>query len=289
MMFNYKYKVMKKIKNSFLIMSILAISFSFSSCEKDVQENPVNNLTTATDYTAMVGILDLAKLDDATEGDALKSAAELDFGPCFVVTIHDNDSEDFWPRSWTFSYADEECVDCFGNTKLGSVHVFLTDFWKKEGSSRTITFEDFSINGNKLEGTRNILNTGFNDLQNLTFERSFQDASYSTADNATMSWESNRNVEMIAGSETFLAADDEYMVSGGASGTNFEGKAFTVSITDELHYKKCSLFPVSGGISIEVEGESVIYINYGDGECDYLAEQTVDDVITEITLGNGIQ
>ena len=279
---------MKKLKNSFLIMSILAISFSFSSCEKDVLENPANNLTTATDYTTMVGILELTDIDDATEGDALKSAAELDFGPCFVVTIHENESEDFWPRSWTFSYADEVCVDCFGNTKLGSVHVFLTDFWKNEGSSRTITFEDFSINGNKLEGTRNILNTGFNDLQNLTFERSFQDASYSRGDTATMSWDSNRNVEMIAGFETFLAADDEYMVSGGASGTNFEGKVFTVSITDELHYKKCSLFPVAGAISIEVEGESAIYINYGDGECDNLAEQTVDDVITEITLGNGI-
>lgn len=101
---------------------------------------------------------------------------------------------------------------------MGSVHVVLTDFWKNEGSSRTITFGDFSINGNKLAGTRNIVNTGFNDLQNLTFERSVLDASYSRSDTEIMSWESNRNVEMIAGYETFVAADDEYMVSGGASG-----------------------------------------------------------------------
>ena len=279
---------MKKLKISFFIMSILAISFSFSSCDKNVTENPSNDLTTITDYTALLGILDLNDLDDATTEITLKSATELEFGPCFEVTVHDNDNGEFWPRSWTFAYTDEECVDCFGNTKSGSVNVVLTDFWKNEGSSRTITFEDFSINGNKLEGTRNILNTGFNDLQNLTFERSSLDASYSKADTATMTWESNRTVEMIAGYETFIAADDEYMVGGGASGVNFDGNSFTVTITDELYYKKCARFPVSGSITIEVEGESSIYINYGKGECDNVADMTVDDVTTEITLGDRV-
>jgi len=248
---------MKKLRISFFIMSLLAISFSFSSCDKDISENPGNDFTTITDYTALLGILDLNDLDDVSTEGALKSAAELDFGPCFTVTIHENENNDFWPRSWTFSYTDEECVDCFGKTKLGSVNVLLTDFWKNEGSSRTITFDDFSINGNKMEGTRTILNTGFNDLQNLTFDRSFVDASYSKGDTATMTWESNRDVEMIAGYETF-----------------------------ELYYKKCALFPVSGSITIEVEGESSIYISYGEGECDNVAEMTVDDVTTEITLGD---
>ncbi len=82
-----------------------------------------------------------------------------------------------------------------------------------------------------------ILNTSFNDLQNLTFERSCQDASYTSADTATMTWESNRHVEMVAGYETFIAADDEFMVSGGASGINLDGKSFTVTtdITLGLH------------------------------------------------------
>lgn len=101
-----------------------------------------------------------------------------------------------------------------------------------------------------------------------------------------MTWESMRNVEMIAGHETFVAADDEYMVGGGASGINFDDKSFTISITEELLYKKCSLFPVSGSITVEVEGESSVVINYGNGECDNIAEMTVDDVITEITLGH---
>ena len=276
---------MKNLKYSLVILGIITISFSFTSCKKDTVENISDKLTTATDYTSMLGIIDLNEIDDATTDGTLKSVSELDYIPCFEVTVHENEDGEFWPRSWTFSYTNEECVDCFGNTKLGSVNILLTDFWKNEGSSRTITFEDFSINGNILAGTRNILNTGFNDLQNLTFERSFLNASYTRDDAATISWESNRNVEMITGYETFIAADDEYMVSGGASGINFEGKAFTVSITDELYYKKCVQFPVSGSITIEVDGESSININYGDGECDNLAQQTVDGVTTEIILG----
>ena len=277
---------MKKSKFSLLILSIIAISVLSTSCTKDMPENQNDALTTATDYTALLGILDLNDVEDATTESALKSTAELDFGPCFEVSIHENDNSEFWPRSWTFSYTDEECVDCFGNTKLGSVNVVLTDFWKNEGSSRTVTFEDFYINGNKLEGTRNILNTGVNELQNPTFERNFLEASYSRADTATMTWESYRDVEMIAGYESFIVADDEYMVSGSASGVNFEGSSFTATVTDELYYKKCSLFPVSGSITIEIEGESSIYISYGEGECDNLATMTINDVTTEITLGS---
>lgn len=277
---------MKKTKLSILIIAILTISFSFSSCTKDTLENLNDDITTATDYTALLGIFDLNDLDDATTDGALKSTSEVDFGPCFKVTVHENENSEFWPRSQTFSYTDEECVDCFGNTKLGSVNIVLTDFWKNEGSSRTITFEGFYINGDQLEGTRNILNTGFNDLENLTFERSIQDASYSRADTASMTWESFRNVEMINGYDSFIAADDEYMVSGSASGINFNGHSFTATITDDLYYTKCSLFPISGSITIEIEGESSIYINYGEGECDNLADMTIDDVTTEITLGS---
>ncbi len=263
----------------------IAAIFSFTSCDNDSPEIKGEEVTTATDYTALLGILDLDEIDDETTDNALKSALDTDQFRCFEVTVHENETDEFWPRSWTFTYGEEGCEDFFGNTKLGSVHVTLTDFWKNEGSLRTITFDDFSINGNKQEGTRTILNTGFNDRQNLTFERSFEDASYSRADTATMTWECDRQVEMIAGYETFIARDDEYLVSGGASGINYDGNSFTVTITDDLYYKKCSFFPVSGIVTVEVDGGSSMTIDYGNGECDNIASMTLDGVTTEITLG----
>jgi len=276
---------MINLKNSFFAIGILASSFFFTSCDKASVDNLSNNTTTATDYSSLLGIMDLSEIDDATTEDGLKSATELDYLPCFERIIHENENLEFWPRSWTFSFTNPDCVDYFGNTKSGSVNVTLTGFWKAESSLRTITYDNFSINGNKLEGTRTILNTGLNEDLNLTFERNFLNASYSKGDTATITWESMRNVEMVAGILTPIGADDEYLVTGGASGLNFDGKAFTVSVSDELHYKRCSFFPVSGNVTVEVEGESTLYINYGDGDCDKIAEMTVDDVTTEITLG----
>ncbi len=104
-----------------------------------------------------------------------------------------------------------------------------------------------------------------------------------------MTWECDRDVEMVTGFDTFIAADDEYLVSGGAEGINFDGIKFNMNIVDPLYYKKCSRFPVSGSITIELESGSTVYINYGDGECDDIAEMTVEDVVTEFTLGTSQQ
>lgn len=275
---------MKKIKHSLFLAGIVAVSLSLFSCDKELTEGSTDDTTTVADYTSILGILDLNEIDELIQDDNLKSLSESEFVPCFEVVINDNGSTDFWPRSWTFVYKDSLCADYFGNKKFGSVHVTLSDFWKNEGSTRTITFEDYSINGNKLEGKRTILNTGLNEAQNLTFDRSFEDASFTRGDTATMTWECAKEVEMIAGFETFMASDDEYLVKGGADGINYDGNTFELNIVEPLYYKKCSRFPVSGNVAIEFEGNPTIYINYGDGDCDDVAEMTIEGVTTEITL-----
>jgi hypothetical protein len=90
---------MKKSKISLFILGIVAISFSFTSCDKAPTDNLSNNLTTATDYASLLTLLDLNEIDDATTNDDLKSTAELDFIPCFEVIIHENETSEFWPRS----------------------------------------------------------------------------------------------------------------------------------------------------------------------------------------------
>ena len=101
-----------------------------------------------------------------------------------------------------------------------------------------------------------------------------------------MTWECHRQVEMIAGGDTFIARDDEYMVSGSASGINYDGKSFTITITDDLYYKKCGFFPVAGIISVEVDGGSSMTLDYGNGECDNVAQMTLDGDTTESILGH---
>ena len=277
---------MKNVKNQLLIVSSLLLMLAFGACENsvnDLGDKTKESSTSISDYTAILEILDLSEIAEVTNESALKSMTSTDSFPCFEVSVHENDTA-FWPRSWTFTYSDDSCTDYFGNVKQGSIHITLTDFWKNEGSLRTVTFENFKINGNSLEGTRTILNTGMNESDNLTFERKFEDASFTRGDTATIYWSSTKNVEMVAGYSTFFAADDEYLVSGSVEGTNYDGNAFTITITEPLLYAKCSRYPVSGAISIESEGGQSIDINYGDGTCDDLAQVTVDGITSEVQI-----
>ena len=57
---------------------------------------------------------------------------------------------------------------------------------------------------------------------------------------------------------------------------------FTAACAKELMHKKGKI-PVSGVKRI-VKGESEMIINYGDGECDFVAEVTKDGVTETIDL-----
>ena len=279
---------MKKTRNLLMVTGAAILLLTINACEEMDGDSLSDKalVTNPTDYTSILDLLDIGEVADFVEGENnLKSTTDTDVARCFEVTIHENGTDNFWPRSWTFSFADATCENYFGNTRLGYIHISLTDFWKNEGSLRTVTFEDYSVNGNKLNGTKTIKNTGVNDSGNLTFERTATDASFTIGDTATISWECNKNVEMIAGYETFLASDDEYLVSGSAAGINFDSLEYTIDITTPLHYKKCSRFPVAGSLEIKVAGMETVTIDYGTGECDDIALMTANGETAEIKLG----
>jgi len=278
---------MKKIRNYFLLTAITALGLLLYSCDVNItttEKTLEEQVTATTDYTAVLALLDIDDTDETVEEDVTKSVSDVDVFRCWTVTYEDNGTDLRWPRLWTISYTDTACTNYFGNVKLGEIHISLTDYWKRDSSLRTITYDNFTINGNLLEGTQTILNTGFNEDENLTFERKFMDGSYTKGDTATMTWTFDRDVEMIAGYDTFPFADDEYLVTGSAEGVNFDGVSFQMNIVDALYYTSCSRYPISGTISIQTEGAPEVTIDFGDGTCDNIAEMTVNDETTEITL-----
>ena len=237
---------------------------------------PVDSKTTVTDYLNLFNAFTLSTEEELTseENENLKSAQLSD---CVTVTIHENEDGEFWPSSWTLDYGAENC-ECYysGNTKRGKIHVTLSDWWRNKGSLREITFENFYLNDNKLEGIKTILNTGLNDNGNLTFSRKTDNAKLTYPDGNHMSWKCEKLSESIEGGDSFRFADDVWSVTGSGSGTNPDGKDYTMTITAQLIYPNGCFYPVSGIIEITTEGEAAKIINYGIGECDNEATVTVD-------------
>ena len=271
-------KNLRKLSVLFLVATGL---FMLNSCNKDeVVSQDVIAITTATDYINMINSFSLSTVDELTSSeDGLKSASIVD---CVTVTIHENEDGEFWPRNWTLDYGIENC-ECFtGNMKRGVINVSVSDWWKNEGSLKEITFVDFYMNDNKMEGVKTTLNTGLNESGNLTFTKNVTDAKL-TNDDGTMTWSCEKYSEQIEGGETVLFADDVWSVTGAGAGVNLDGNSYTMEITTALVYNNGCFYPVSGEMVI-VTGEEQKVINYGDGECDNVITVTVDGVTETVEL-----
>lgn len=267
----------------FAIIAVLAV-VGLNSCNKTdaVFEAEVAK-TTISDYATIVTAF-ASDFDDeltSTDESDLKSAS---LARCFTVTVDKNADGAFYPRVWTVDYLDGTCTLFSGNTKKGKIHVSLSDFWKNEGSLKTVTFEDYYFNSNKMTGVKTILNTGLNERGNLTFTKTVADASLTYPDGSSVSWKCEKQSELIGGGSTFLFADDVYSVTGAGTGVNLDGKKYILTITSPLICKNGCFYPVSGIIEINTVGEDLQTIDYGKGECDNLATQTVGGVSTEIKL-----
>lgn len=275
-------KNLRKLSSLFLVMAGL---FLFNSCNKDeIVAEDVIAKTTVTDYISMINSFSLSTVDEITssnDDDGLKSATLVD---CLSVTIHENEDGEFWPRNWTLDYGTENCKCFLGNDKRGKINVSLSDWWKNEGSLKEISFEDFYMNDNKMEGIKTTLNTGLNASGNLTFTKNVTDAKLTYADATSMTWACEKFSEQVEGGATLLFADDVWSVTGGGSGVNLDGKNFTTTISSALIYKNGCFYPASGVVEIATEGEALKVINYGDGECDNIITVTVGDVTETIEL-----
>jgi hypothetical protein len=94
-----------------------------------------------------------------------------------------------------------------------------------------------------------------------------------------MTWNSTRTREWVAGESTtgWLGwLDDEYAITGSASGTNFEGTSFTANITEALHFPLNCWFITSGKFELTPSGKPTRYFDYGTGACDDLCTVTVN-------------
>jgi hypothetical protein len=283
---------MKTLSKIGLVLFLAAGIFSFQSCSEvdDSVKDNVEVKTTTGDYINLLSSFNSSTVEEATSenvisGDAseLKSTEVSTLG-CMTIIREPNDNGSFWPRNWTIDFGDENCECVCGMMRRGKIHVSLSGWWRNDSSLREITFEDYYFDDNKLEGVKTILNTGLNDAGNMTFTRKVKGGKIVYADGTSMTWDCEKQSELIEGGATFVFADDVWSVTGGGSGVNIDGKNFKMTITSPLIYKKGCFHPVSGVVTIETDGEETQTIDYGNGECDNLATVTVGDETEEIEL-----
>ncbi len=256
------------------IMLFAATAFLFTSCKRD---NLEDNMRSAEDNAlAEVNFSDAQSIADEAAGGNMSSYKSENsdeiLSNCATIT-HDTLSD---PRVLTIDFGDVNCTCNDGRQRRGIIIVTYTGPYREPGHVHTITFDNYFVNDNQVLGTKTVTNNGYNNDGNLYYSIEVDGSIIRANDEGTITFVSSREREWIEGESTPERADDVYLVTGTASGTNSEGGSFTATITSALRRTvACHQF-VSGTAEVTPANRPTRYIDFGDGSCDNQATVTVN-------------
>jgi len=271
----YKTSVMKTAKIlAITCMGLFGLSVTMSSCNKDVEATATAEETTASDSQEASAVGDEASnvVDAAANGGNLfgrfsSSAGQLDaMSGCATVT---RDTLGVNSYRITVDFGTVNCLCADGKNRRGKIiATFTGDFWAT-GGVKTITFDNFYRNDNKVEGTRTVTNQGPNSSGNYTWKIEAANMRVTRTDGRSHTWNSTRVREMLAGYDTRGNwSDDEYQITGTATGSNSSGVSYTANITTPLHRKLSCRWIDKGVIEFTNSNGKTRTLDYGDGTCD---------------------
>lgn len=272
------------MKTKAIIIITALMFFLVSSCQKttSIEGSAIDAADDATFSETMFDDV-FATLEIATVAaeNMLKSASVIDSCPVVTVTFPD---QGLWPRTVLVDYG-EGCTGLNDITRSGKILITVTGPRREEGSSRTVTFDNYFCNDVKIEGTKVIENLGPNDAGNVVFSAMLTGGKVTLADGRYIEREFDREREYVAGYLTRTPWDDECLITGVAAGVNLDGLSYTHQITAALQWQAACRFIVGGTLGIEVEGMEPFVLDYGGGDCDAVATLIRGDETKEIILG----
>lgn len=278
-----EHKTNANMKTKTLFIALIAAGLTFASCQRS-EPLEDSSIEAADDAIVAEAYYDdvFSSLEIATvfAEAPLKSASVIDTCPIITVTFPD---EGLWPRSVTIDYG-TSCTGLNDVVRSGKIILAMSAPRRTEGSIRTVSFDNYTVNGAKVEGTYTVENIGLNSNENTVFSVALSGGMITFSDERTITRTFLREREYTEGYDTWTPWDDKCLITGYATGTNLNGVAYTHSITSALEWQAACRFIVSGTIEFDIEGIEPFVLDYGNGECDATATLSRGDDSRVITL-----
>lgn len=277
-----------KTKRFFTVFFSLAVfaAFLFTSCEKNNDVKVSDEDIEIAEDEAFIDMVfeDLMNEIDAIESGLLKSTEE----GCADVTFTVADT--IWTITVDYGDGCEQMIqNRFGVVidtivRKGKVLIERKGRFLQEGSYRTVTLENFSINGIQIEGTRTVENKGLDQNLHMWFTIELQNGKITTPDGIEITRNSQRERHWVAGANTPGILDDEFKIWGTVNGMTAFGEDYSCTIIDSLHVKMACRLIVGGQVEIVVGERDPVVLDYGNGECDANATLKRDGQSRQIML-----
>ena len=281
--------------------TLIALSFGLiTSCSEDGVSGFSENLSTTTIMETINSIAFEEDIDelvsesmnlnsnassarsaDTTADKGPKKFMGDKYGDCATV-VEDEENN---TKTITFS---EDCEGKRGQTRSGTMIVTYSETQGEAGSFRQVTYDDFYLNGVKIEGTRRTEIISIDENGSKTMRTSMTDGKMIYEDGTFKT----KNSEMTR--YTHVENDEKQYSSltGSKSAVSTEGVSFSMQITtpikfvyncDDLGFRKRGKIPVEG-IKVSIDGDQTITTDFGDGTCDTLVEVTKDGEVETVDL-----
>jgi len=249
-------------KSILFLIALIASITAFESCRKndnnDVVIATAEDLSANEDYTEQVDFdIDLAVEDRG--------------GSCPTVTFAQ--PEGTWPNTITIDFG-TSCTRPDGRVLSGILIINQTAEIRTPGAVRTITHDNFIVDGVKVEGTRTWTNNGQNTDGLWSYTKVATNMKLTFEDGSFSSWSKTRTSVLIEGGSTATHHDDVWSSTGTASGVNRNGKDFTATITEPL-IKHADCRWISQGVIEFTVGARTRSLDFGDGTCDRFGTLTL--------------
>lgn len=295
---------MKKVN----LLAILAISISLTSfvactseeftgsdatlsvtSQDEAEASSVSDqvVATADEYVNAFDMAGFQAVNEPQKVNGIGGIGAIDSGKV-VITV-DKTGITVFPKKICVDFG-TGVVDKRGNTLKGKIYVIISNRMGITGSSRTLQFFEFFVNGNQVKGSKTITYLGSDRkvTDNVVTETPSWSISVKDtiikADGTKIIWNSNRERTRISNNNTpLLYWDDIYSIEGSSNGISAKGVAYTVEITKPLILKGGWRFFVEGTVLTTSEKRTAL-LDYGTGEKDAIATVTINGVTKEIKL-----
>lgn len=268
-------------------MVVATIGMLFTSCRKKEDEKDTDTSSASDNALAEGTYNDVNNIADEAATGSLSSyltPTQSDersiMSTCAVIT---NDTT-VTPRLLTIDFGPTNCMCSDGRNRRGKINVSYNGQYKDSASTHTISFTNYYVNDNQILGTKTVTNNGHNSSGNLTFSIVVNGQIIKASGGGTITWNSTRTREWIQGELTPTWADDVYLITGTANGTNAAGNSFSMAITSALRKEIGCRHIVSGQLTLTPSGKPTRYVDFGSGACDDQATVTINGNVYNITL-----
>lgn len=277
------YILLQKVTIAFTLL-ILA---TYSSCKKDdtVPSTTSENFSNVEDFEQSEQIAsDADNMADMayTTGDVNLRMALPDLSNTILSCA--SVVKDTVAKIITIDFG-SGCMGNDGRFRSGQIIIHYNGHYFDPGFSRSVTFSNFYVDSNHVEGTRSITNNGLNTNGNLNWTIVADSMRVTKPNGYYHEWNSTRNREMINGSTTpSIVLDDIYLITGTATGSNSNGHSVMITITSALRKEMSCHWIVNGSVNITPSNKPTRTLDYGSGNCDRFATVTINGVIKNIIL-----